>query len=164
VVALSAAGLPAAEVLLLGFLPRDPGPRRAAIERRRDEQATLVLYEAPHRVRATIGALLEVLGDRRAALARNLTKPHESWSRGTLASILSELGDEVTGEITLVVCGASGPPAADAHVDLLVDALVQAGVSVTVVRDVVARVYDRPRRSIYQRALAARASPPESEP
>lgn len=164
IVALCAAGLPTAEVLLLGFLPRDAGPRRAAIERRRDEQATLVFYEPPHRVRDTLAALLDVLGDRRAALARSLTKPYEEWLRGTLASILAALGDDVTGEITLVVDGASGPAAADATLDLLVDALVEAGVAVGIVRDVVARVYDRPRRAIYQRALAARASRPESEP
>ena len=164
IVALSASGLPTAEVLFLGFLPRDAGPRRAAIERRRGETATLVLYEAPHRVRATIAALIDVLGDRRAALARSLTKPHEEWTRGTLRSILDALGDAVTGEISLVIEGAAGPAPADAKVDQLVHALVEAGVAVGVVRDVVARVYDRPRRAIYQRALAARAAPPESDP
>jgi 16S rRNA (cytidine1402-2'-O)-methyltransferase len=166
VVALSGAGLACDEVLFGGFLPRDAGARRAAIEARRYETATLVFYEAPHRVRDTLGSLLDVWGDRRAALARSLTKPHEQWLRGTLGSILAALEEEVSGEITLVVEGATGERPSDDRVDALVDGLVAAGVHVGVVRDVVARIYDRPRREIYQKALAARppSSAGESEP
>ncbi|MEZ4239972.1 MAG: 16S rRNA (cytidine(1402)-2'-O)-methyltransferase [Myxococcota bacterium] len=171
VAALSGAGLPAQPFLFLGFLPRDPGPRAALLQARRFEPATAVLYEAPHRVLETLGALAEAWGDRPAALVRNLTKPHEAWLRGTVGSVRAALAaeEEVRGEITLVVAGYDGPPsaAADAQVDALIDQLVDAGVSVQVVRDVVGSVYARSRRDVYQRALkrrAARDDEDEDEP
>jgi 16S rRNA (cytidine1402-2'-O)-methyltransferase len=164
VAALSGAGLPTDRFLFVGFLPRDAGPRQAVIEGLRFERPTLVLYEAPHRARETLAALAAGLGERRVALVHNLTKATERWRRGTLPAIAAELAaeEEVRGEITLVVEGYGGPAGApeDARVDALVVALVRAGVSVSTVRDVVSEVYDRPRREVYQRALAARDEEP----
>lgn len=160
VAALSGAGLPTHPFLFLGFLPRDPGPRDAVLDARRFEPATSVIYEAPHRLLDTLGAIAARWGDRPAALARDLTKPHERWNRGTVASVAAEVAaeGEVRGEATLVVGGCEGDAdaAEQARVDALIDALVAAEVPVQVVRDVVASVYARSRRDVYQRALAAR--------
>ncbi|MEQ1569506.1 MAG: 16S rRNA (cytidine(1402)-2'-O)-methyltransferase [Myxococcota bacterium] len=162
VAALSGAGLPTHEWLFVGFLPRDPGPRDARIAERRFERATVVLYEAPHRLLDTLRALAGSWGPRRAAVVHNLTKPTEVWRRGTLDGLAESVAalDEVRGEITLVVEGHGGPESPDdARCDALIDAMVAAGIPVGTVRDVVCRVYDRPRRDVYQRALAARATP-----
>lgn len=160
VAALSGAGLPSDRFVFLGFLPRDEGPRAAVLRERRFEPATVILYEAPHRILDTLAAIRTQWGERRVSVVRELTKTWETWFRGTVSSVEAEIRalDEVRGEITLVVEGFSGRPDA-AEVDrleALVDALVGAGVPVATVRDVVATVYDRPRREIYQRALQAR--------
>lgn len=160
VAALSGAGLPSDRFVFLGFLPRDEGPRAAVLRERRFEPATVIVYEAPHRILETLAAIREQWGERRVALVHDLTKTWEKWRRGTVSAVEAELRalDDVRGEITLVVEGFSGrPDAADVdRLDSLVDALVAAGVPVGTVRDVVASVYDRPRREIYQRALKAR--------
>ncbi|MEQ1501893.1 MAG: 16S rRNA (cytidine(1402)-2'-O)-methyltransferase [Myxococcota bacterium] len=165
VAALSGSGLATDRFVFLGFLPRDEGPRAAALQARRFETATLVLYEAPHRILDTLRAIGAAWGDRPAALARNLTKTYEQWHRGTVGAIAASLGeDETRGEMTLVVGGFDGRAELEDHerVDRLIHGLVRAGVPVAVVRDVVAEVYDRPRREIYQQALAARGDPEEA--
>lgn len=108
--ALAASGLPPHPFTFLGFLPRAAGPRRAALRSVADTQATLVLFEAPHRLVAALRAALEELGDRPACLARSLTKPHERWQRGSLSQLVAELEAEpdVRGEATVVIGGATG--------------------------------------------------------
>ena len=107
--ALAVAGLPTDRFVFLGFLPRRSGERVRALEAVRTLPWTLVIYEAPHRITAVLQDLLTVLGDRRLALARELTKRFEEVFRGTL----SEARTHVTvhpprGEFTLVVEGAAG--------------------------------------------------------
>src|SRR6185503_13427357 len=83
--------------------------RRARLEELQPQRATLVLYEAPHRVHETLADALEVLGDRPAALARELTKIHEEFRRGTLRELNEQLaGQEVRGELVLVIAGWRG--------------------------------------------------------
>jgi 16S rRNA (cytidine1402-2'-O)-methyltransferase len=160
IAALSGSGLPVDRFLFLGFLPREPGRRDATLAERAWETATLVFFESPHRLRESLSAISAAWGPRRLALVHNLTKPTERWRRGTLASVAAELAaeEEIRGEITLVVSGYEGPSgvADDQRVEALIVGLVEAGVPVGTVRDVVARVYDRPRRDVYQSALAAR--------
>jgi 16S rRNA (cytidine1402-2'-O)-methyltransferase len=87
VAALVAAGLPTDSFLFVGFLPPRKMARRARLEELREVRPTLVLYEAPHRIRETLDDALEILGDRPAVLARELTKLHEQFRRGTLAGL-----------------------------------------------------------------------------
>ncbi len=107
---LSGSGMPTEEFLFVGFLPARSGERRRALERLRIEERTIILYEAPHRVAECVAEALEVLGDRPACLAREVTKLHEEFLRGKLSEILASLEERpARGEITLIL----GPPSAD---------------------------------------------------
>jgi 16S rRNA (cytidine1402-2'-O)-methyltransferase len=102
--ALSASGLPNEEFLFVGFLPARTGERRRAIERLRLEDRTLILYEAPHRVAETVADAKEILGERPACLAREVTKIHEEFRRGTLTELAVSLEEKpARGEITLLI-------------------------------------------------------------
>ncbi len=113
VAAVSASGLPSDRVTFRGFLPHRSGERRRAIEEARGESATQVFYESPHRIVASLRDLAELLGPRRAALARELTKKFETWYRGTLEQIAAQVAAEpARGEYCLVVEGARQEAAA----------------------------------------------------
>ncbi len=104
VAALGAAGLAADEFLFLGFLPARTGERRRALEGLRAEPRTMVLYEAPHRLADTLAEAAEILGDRPAVVARELTKVHEEFARGTLAELAARYREHPPkGEITLLI-------------------------------------------------------------
>jgi len=102
--ALSASGLPNEEFLFAGFLPARSGERRRALERLRIEDRTIIFYEAPHRIEETLLDAHEILGDRPACIAREVTKLHEEFRRGTLAELAASLAEKPTrGEITLLI-------------------------------------------------------------
>jgi len=101
---LSASGLPNEEFLFVGFLPARSGERRRALERLRIEDRTLILYEAPHRIAESVADAREILGDRPACLAREVTKLHEEFLRGKLSEIAVSLEERpARGEITLLI-------------------------------------------------------------
>lgn len=103
---LVASGLPTDSFLFAGFLPPKQQARRARLEELQTQRATLVLYEAPHRIAETLADALEVLGDRPATLARELTKLHEEFWRGSLRSLSERLTtQEARGELVLIVAG-----------------------------------------------------------
>ncbi len=103
---LVASGLPTDSFLFVGFLPSKKMARRARLEELKAERATLVLYEAPHRIRETLVDALETLGDRRASLARELTKLHEQFLRGALSELIAHFAEQQPrGEMTLVIAG-----------------------------------------------------------
>ena len=114
--ALVISGLPAGRFAFEGFLPRKAGARRKALQALARDERTLIFYEAPSRVVATLGDIQQVLGDRRIALARELTKKFETVLRGTASSVRSSISEgEVKGEIVLVVEGS--PPGGAESVD-----------------------------------------------
>jgi 16S rRNA (cytidine1402-2'-O)-methyltransferase len=101
---LSASGLPTEEFLFVGFLPARTGERRRALERLRLEERTIILYEAPHRIAECVADAREVLGDRNACLAREVTKLHEEFRRGKLSELSASLEEHpAKGEITLLI-------------------------------------------------------------
>ncbi len=157
IAALAASGLPSAEFLFLGFPPRDAGKRRELFGARRGETATLVFYEAPDRVAATLADLADALGsERSAALARELTKVHEDVVRGTLGELHGRFSKaRPRGECTLIVEGAAeGEAAAEVDVEAELRAHLAAGLGP---KDAAARMVVRtglPRRKLYQLALA----------
>ena len=115
--ALSASGLPSEEFLFLGFLPPRSGERRRALEHLRIEDRTLIFYEAPHRIAETIADALEILGDRPACLAREVTKLHEEFRRENLSEMVKSLEERpAKGEITLLI-GAAAQTDAASHAD-----------------------------------------------
>ena len=117
--ALSIAGLPTDRFVFEGFLPARASERRATLARLSAETRTLVLFEAPHRIAATLADLAQLFGaERRAVVAREITKLHETVYRGTLAQLAAAATIEpnmARGEITLLVEGvaASGEQGAD---------------------------------------------------
>ncbi len=108
VTAVAASGLSSRRFHYLGFLPRQSGPRRRALAEAATSGDTLVLYESPHRVRATLTDALAVLGDRQIAVCRELTKLHEEIWRGSLSAAIEHYV-EPRGEFTLVIEGGPAP-------------------------------------------------------
>jgi 16S rRNA (cytidine1402-2'-O)-methyltransferase len=105
--ALALSGLPCERFCFEGFAPRKDGERRRFFAALAAEPRTAVFFESPHRIAATLEVAAEVLGDRRAAVCRELTKTYEEVKRGSLAELASWAADGVRGEITVVVAGAS---------------------------------------------------------
>lgn len=102
--AAAASGLSTDSIFFGGFLPSKKGERRKRLEELRHIPATLVFYEAPHRLTKSLADCLEILGDRSAAVARELTKLHEEIARGTLAFLTEKYSPaSVRGEIVLVI-------------------------------------------------------------
>jgi 16S rRNA (cytidine1402-2'-O)-methyltransferase len=115
--ALAASGLPNDEFLFIGFLPARSSERRRALERLRMEDRTIILYEGPHRIAPSVADALEILGDRPACLAREITKIHEEFLRGRLSALAGSLKERpALGEITLLI-GPADSVTANAHVD-----------------------------------------------
>ena len=105
IAALVASGLPTDEFFFAGFLPARSGERRARLVKLRELPATLIFYEAPHRIAATLRDAREILGEREAVVARELTKIHEEIARGRLSELAERFGseDRPRGEMVLVI-------------------------------------------------------------
>ena len=107
IAALAGCGLPMGRFYFVGFLPPRSQARKAELEKLRAIDATLVFYEAPHRIRESLLDVREILGDRRAAVARELTKLHEQFIRGAVSEIIAHFeANEPRGEMTLVIAGS----------------------------------------------------------
>ncbi|MEI8150368.1 MAG: 16S rRNA (cytidine(1402)-2'-O)-methyltransferase [Hyphomicrobiales bacterium] len=159
--ALAVAGLPTDRFFFEGFLPSKDGQRRNRIAELCNIPATLILYESGPRVGRTLQALAEILGARQAAVCRELTKLHEEVRRGDLAALAKAYEEdakfpaEIRGEFTLVI---APPTASEAVMDAdEMDAMLRKALRHASVKDAVsdvAHATGRPRREIYQRALA----------
>lgn len=104
-----ASGLPTDSIFFGGFLPSKKGERRKRLEALGDVPATLVFYEAPHRIARSLADCHEILGDRVAAVARELTKLHEEIARGTLAELADRFETQTAkGELVLVIERGTG--------------------------------------------------------
>lgn len=151
--ALAVAGLPADRWCFEGFLPRRAGERRRRLADLRDEQRTLVFFEAPHRAAAALADLADALGaDRPAAACRELTKTYEEVRRGTLGDLAQWAADGLRGELTIVVGGAtrkSGVTPSPEDLAAQVAALVETGRSKRDAVDAVAAEHGISRRLVY---------------
>jgi 16S rRNA (cytidine1402-2'-O)-methyltransferase len=158
--ALAASGLPCDRFCFEGFPPRKPSERRAAYAALASEPRTLVLFEAPHRIAASLADLAAAFGgDRPAAVCRELTKTYEEVRRGGLAELAEWAADGLKGEITLVVGGA--PARAAGPVDPAVLAAevadaIDAGTPRKEALSAVATAHGVPRREVYDAVLAAK--------
>lgn len=163
VAAASASGLVPGPFVVVGFLPRERGPRRALLARAAGSGFPLVLFEAPGRAAATLRELHDVLGERPAVLARELTKLHEEVRTGTLASLAEALAAEAPrGEVVLVVGGAGD----DAMVEdpaAVVAGLRRAGLGVSEAAREAARLTGVPKSDLYGLARAWSPNEPDAE-
>jgi 16S rRNA (cytidine1402-2'-O)-methyltransferase len=159
--ALAVSGLPTDRFCFEGFLSRRAGERAAALADLAAEPRTMVFFEAPHRLAATLGAMAGAFGaDREAAVCRELTKTYEEVRRGGLGELAAWAGDStVLGEVTVVVRGVHrGPVAASAALVHEVEGLVATGTRLKeAVGDVAGRTGAR-RNELYDAVLAARAA------
>jgi 16S rRNA (cytidine1402-2'-O)-methyltransferase len=152
ITALAAAGLPTDAFYFGGFLPAKSGQRARALESLRDQSATLVFYEAPHRILETLSDVEKILGPRPAVVARELTKLHEEFLRGTPTEVRAVLESRpsVKGEITLLIGKPAAPGPETTSVDEAVDAHIQSGMSRMDAIKEVARKRGLSKRDVYR--------------
>lgn len=156
ITALSVAGLPTDRVLFLGFLPAKAGARREALAEVAAIRASLVLFEAPHRLREALADLADVLGPRPAMIAREMTKLHEEIRRGSLDALAAAAAEapDPKGEIVIVI---APPEAREEAPPADVDGALRAALGTMSLKDAVeavARAHGLNKRAVYARALA----------
>ncbi|MEE1929467.1 16S rRNA (cytidine(1402)-2'-O)-methyltransferase [Streptomyces sp. TRM 70351] len=158
--ALAVSGLPVDRFCFEGFLPRKAGERRTRLAEAAGERRTLVYFEAPHRLAATLAAMAEAFGsDRPAAVCRELTKTYEEVRRGPLSELAAWAEGGVRGEITVVVSGAPepGPQELDAaELARRVAAREEAGEPRKEAIAAVARQAGVPKREVFDAVVAAK--------
>jgi 16S rRNA (cytidine1402-2'-O)-methyltransferase len=162
--ALSIAGLPTDRFAFEGFLPARAAERRRVLGQLASEARTLVWFEAPHRIAQTLADLLAVFGpQRRAVLARELTKTYESTYRGTLAELAALArtdADLARGELTLIVEGAARAAEGDAQLLARALPLLLKDLPPARAAAIAAQLSGVPRAEAYRQALALGASNP----
>ena len=158
VLALTLSGLPPQPFLFMGFLPPKSGPRRAALERLRNAEAaglsaSLVFYEAPHRLAETLADAADLFGPRPAAVCRELSKHYEEVRRETLPALAAHYQAEAPrGEITLVIGPATAEPATAQTLDQALE-LALGQMSLKDAAAAVATATGLPKKQVYARAL-----------
>jgi 16S rRNA (cytidine1402-2'-O)-methyltransferase len=161
--ALVLSGLPSDRFFFQGFLPPKETARRRALGEIAPLSATLIVYETGPRLAATLADMADVLGERQAAVARELTKLYEELRRGSLAELAAHYGAAggPKGEIVIVIGGADEAAARAAITDDDIDTALETALATMSVKDAsiaVAEATGRPRREVYQRALALAGS------
>ena len=151
VAALAVSGLPTDRFHYLGFLPRQSSARRKYLEQAAGESATLIAYEAPHRLKEALHDIMSVLGNRRIAVCRELTKVHEEVFRSTVQKALDYF-ESPRGEFTLVIAGAEpkAEPMSRNQVTTIMSELKSAGRSAKEAVGELAEISGRSRKDLYE--------------
>jgi 16S rRNA (cytidine1402-2'-O)-methyltransferase len=157
VAAVAVSGLPTDQFTYLGFLPRKKSERVRLLEQVSQEPRTLVVFEAPHRLVDALRDLLEVLGDRRIAVVRELTKLHEEVFRGSVGQAIERF-QEPRGEFTIVIEGnkREAKPLLTPEIEDEIRALQQQGASAKETIDRLSAITGLPRKELYQTWLAVK--------
>ncbi len=160
--ALAVSGLPTDRFLFAGFLPPKSGPRRAFLAELAPIRATLILYETGPRLSDSLADMREVLGDREAVVARELTKLHETVVRARLSELIERFSEgPPRGEIVVLIAPGEATAATEADADAaLIDALTRAGPAEAATQ--VAKALGLNRRLLYRRALDLKGDPDRS--
>ena len=157
ITALSVAGLPTDSFVFVGFAPKKKGQRMAWLETLAAESRTMIFYESPRRVAVLLTELEQVLGPRQVVLARELTKLHEEFLRGSVAELIEALAERsaIKGECTLLVAGASTDSTTDTATlaQVLKSLLADPGARLSAVVRQVAETHRLPRKKVYELAL-----------
>ena len=163
IAALIAAGLPTDEFFFAGFLPSRTSARRTRLTELQSIPGTLIFYEAPHRLAATLADAYEILGEREAVVARELTKLHEEIRRGLLSKLAADYTEktDIRGEIVVLidrnVIGAAAT--SSVSVATLVDQFEQAGLDHRTALKKAARELGLSRAEAYRKLLSERSDP-----
>lgn len=155
---LGASGLPTDRFAFEGFLPARKAERRERLRELREEQRTLVFYEAPHRVKESLQDLLEILGDRQMVLGREMTKVYEEFIRGSVSELAAQAKTkEWRGEMTLVVIGAVGDRVSkrerDRDLRSEIKKLRKEGMRVKEIAELLGERFSLSKREVYRLAL-----------
>ena len=155
--ALVGSGLPCDRFVFEGFLPDKPTAQRKRLEVLSSERRTLIFYVSPHKVLKTLSLMQEVFGDRKACIAREITKFYEEFVRGTLEELKQNFSKrEILGEFVLVVAGAHEDAQDHASEELLrkeISAHLAAGLSVKDLSAAIAERYELKKSAIYKLAI-----------
>lgn len=159
VAALSVSGLPTDSFVFIGFLPRKRNKRQALMASLVQQPRTLIFYESPKRILPLLENALDILGDRKAVLAREMTKSYEEFLRGTLTELVAQLKrrDAVKGEVTLLVAGCDEPadrPLPGQLQDEIRKRLASPGATPSRVSRDVARAFGLSKKEVYEQTLA----------
>jgi 16S rRNA (cytidine1402-2'-O)-methyltransferase len=165
VAALSISGLPTDRFVFYGFLPAKPSARKNLLAGLRRRPETLVFYESPRRLPAFLRDAREILGNRPAAVAREITKVYEETLRGTLSELSERIGEEeVRGEVTVILAGqAEEEPADPREIREALQACLDSGVSRKEAVEQVARGLNAPKREVYGISLEMREGPEKND-
>lgn len=158
--ALAVSGLPTDRFSFEGFVPRKPSERRKWFAALAAERRTLIWFESPHRLAESLQDAAAAFGERRAVVARELTKLHEEVRRGTFAELAAWAAGGVRGEICVVVEGALAVEVSPSDALAEVQRLVRAGARLKDAAAEVAAATGASTRELYQAALAAKAAGP----
>jgi len=152
--ALTLSGLPSDRFLFAGFLSARPGERKAALEEVKGVGATLIFFESAQRLAESLTAMAQVLGDRQAVVARELTKLHEEVRRGSLTELAAhyEKSGAPKGEVTLLIAGPQEAAPDSGKIDAALKAAL-VFMPVKAAADLIAGLTDGSRKQIYARAL-----------
>lgn len=156
VAGLSVSGLPSDMFRFLGFLHRKKGRRHGLLTSLKDENATLIIYESPHRLCRLLAELLDILGDRPAMVGREMTKMHEEFVRGSVSELLADFSSRASVKGECVVFLGADPNPASATADPraleaeMILALEQGSTPPSRLARQLSRKYGRPRQEIYQ--------------
>jgi 16S rRNA (cytidine1402-2'-O)-methyltransferase len=162
--ALAGSGLPPDEFRFVGFLPPKAGARQRFLEELRDETATVVAYESPHRILETLLEMKTLYGERPVVVARELTKLHEEFLRGTASQIREQLEarPSVKGEITLLIGRAETSPSIDDPLKEIERLQAEEGLGRMEAIKTVAKRLRLPKREIYRLSEGRPAAEPGS--
>ena len=156
IAALSVSGMPTDSFIFEGFLPSKHGARLKRLQALVKEERTVIFYEAPHKIIKAIEEMLEIFGDRRAVMTRELTKIHEETIRGTLSEILKRLQEgTIKGEFTIIVRGFSREPQKQdiSIAEYLKNLMIHRGLSKKEAITATAEEFGLPRKEVYKESL-----------
>lgn len=151
--ALTLSNFPLNEFLFLGFLPKKKNLIIKKFEEFKESSVTIILFESPKRIKNTLNILFDILGDRRVVVCRELTKIFEEIIRGKISELSSGLKDEIKGEITVVIEGATKKRADISDIKYRVVDLLKKGERVSAIADLLHKESGVSRKSIYSLAI-----------
>lgn len=154
IAALAVSGLATDRFCFEGFLPRKQGERKAVFESLKEDRRTLIFFEAPHRILASLEDALEVLGDRQASVSRELTKKFEHTERGSLEDLINWAKQEPKGEMVLVIAGAKDKEIDYQELGYRALELKEQGLGLKKAAQQLAAEHNASSSAIYERALA----------